>query len=76
MGACGLESGDAVPAAIPVRKMTISITQTLPLIVEWRICDAKEDDRRSLGVEAGQLRGRRHRHRIKDAYGCSEPGMY
>jgi hypothetical protein len=45
MGACGLESGDAVPAAIPVRKMTIGITQTLPLIIEWRICDAKEHDR-------------------------------
>jgi hypothetical protein len=47
MGACGLESGDAVLAAIPVRKMTISITQTLPLIIKWRICDAKEkeDDR-------------------------------
>src|SRR5882762_4444732 len=29
MGACELESGDAVPAAIPIRKMTIGITQTL-----------------------------------------------
>jgi hypothetical protein len=45
MGACELESGDAVPAAIPVRKMTIGITQTLPFIIKWRICDAKEDDR-------------------------------
>jgi transposase len=32
MGACGLESGDAVLAAIPVRKMTIGITQTLLLM--------------------------------------------
>jgi hypothetical protein len=29
MGALELESGDAVPAAIPIRKMTIGITQTL-----------------------------------------------
>src|SRR5437764_2255440 len=29
MGACELESGDTVPAAIPIRKMTLSITQTL-----------------------------------------------
>src|SRR5260221_7582232 len=29
MGACELESGDAVPAAIAIRKMTIGITQTL-----------------------------------------------
>jgi len=45
MGACGLESGDATSVAIPIRKMTISITQTLPLIIEWRICYAKEEDR-------------------------------
>jgi hypothetical protein len=29
MGGCGLESGDAALAAIPIRKMTIGITQTL-----------------------------------------------
>jgi hypothetical protein len=29
MGLCELESGDAVPAAIPIRKMKIGITQTL-----------------------------------------------
>src|SRR3954465_7583199 len=29
MGACELEGGDAVPAAIPIRKMTIGVTQTL-----------------------------------------------
>jgi hypothetical protein len=28
MGACGLESGDVVLAAIPIRKMTIGIAQT------------------------------------------------
>jgi hypothetical protein len=31
MGACKLESGDAVPAAIPIRKMTIGIAQTLDI---------------------------------------------
>jgi hypothetical protein len=30
MGACGLESGDVAQAAIPIRKMTIGIAQTLP----------------------------------------------
>jgi hypothetical protein len=45
MGACGLESGDAASAAIPIRKMTIGITQTLLLIIERRICDAQKDDR-------------------------------
>jgi hypothetical protein len=34
MGRCGLESGDAAPAAIPIRKMTISIAQTLLLVTE------------------------------------------
>jgi hypothetical protein len=29
MGGCGIESGDAALAAIPIRKMTIGITQTL-----------------------------------------------
>jgi hypothetical protein len=32
MGA--LESGDAAPAAIPIRKLTIGIVQTLPLIFD------------------------------------------
>jgi hypothetical protein len=45
MGACGLGSGDAAPATIPIRKMTIGITQTLLLMIEWRICDAQEDNR-------------------------------
>jgi hypothetical protein len=45
MGACELESGDAVPAAIPIRKMTIGIAQTLLPTIGWRICDAQEDDR-------------------------------
>jgi hypothetical protein len=45
MGACGLESGDAASAAIRIRKMTIGITQTLLLMIKWRICDAQEDDR-------------------------------
>src|SRR5438270_538442 len=30
MGACELESGDVASAAIPIRKMTIGIAQTLP----------------------------------------------
>jgi hypothetical protein len=30
MGACELESGDAAPTAILIRKMKISIAQTLP----------------------------------------------
>jgi hypothetical protein len=38
MGACELESGDVALAAIPIRKMTISIAQILPLISDWRIC--------------------------------------
>jgi hypothetical protein len=33
MGACGLEGGDAAPATIPIRKMTIGITQTLLLTI-------------------------------------------
>jgi hypothetical protein len=44
MGACELESGDVTSVAIPIRKMTISITQTLPLIFEWRICYAREKE--------------------------------
>jgi hypothetical protein len=44
MGAFGLESGDAISVAIPIRKMTISITQTLLLTVEWRIYYAKEKE--------------------------------
>src|SRR5712691_9866797 len=75
MGRCGLESGDAAPAAIPIRKMTISITQTLLLIIEWRICHAQEEDRRPPGVKAGQRRGRCHRHRIQDAHGRGQPGL-
>jgi hypothetical protein len=45
MGTCGLESGDVASVAIPIRKMTISITQTLPLTVEWRICYAEEKEK-------------------------------
>jgi hypothetical protein len=45
MGGCELESGDAVPAAIPIRKMTIGIAQTLLPIIGWRFCDAQEDNR-------------------------------
>ena len=41
MGACELESGDAAPAAIPIRKMTIGIAQTLLLVIEWRIAMPK-----------------------------------
>jgi transposase len=41
MGACELESGDVVLAAIPIRKMTIGIAQTLPLIIDWRIAMPK-----------------------------------
>ncbi len=43
MGACELESGDAVLAAIPIRKMTIGIAQTLLPTIRWRICYAQED---------------------------------
>jgi hypothetical protein len=45
MGACELESGDAVLAAIPIRKMTIGITQTLLPTIGRRIYYAQEDDR-------------------------------
>jgi hypothetical protein len=45
MGACELESGDAVLAAIPIRKMTIGIAQTLLPTIEWGICHAQKDDR-------------------------------
>jgi hypothetical protein len=45
MGACELESGDVVLAAIPIRKMTIGIAQTLLPTIEWRICYAQKDDR-------------------------------
>lgn len=37
MGACELESGDVALAAIPIRKMTIGIAQTLLLIIDWTI---------------------------------------
>jgi hypothetical protein len=43
MGACELESGDVVPAAIPIRKMTIGIAQTLLLTFRWRIWYAQEN---------------------------------
>ena len=36
MGTCELESGDVALAAIPIRKMTIGIAQTLLLIIDWR----------------------------------------
>jgi transposase len=42
MGACELESGDVALAAIPIRKMTIGIAQTLLLIIEWRIAMLKK----------------------------------
>jgi transposase len=45
LGACGLESGNAASAAIPIGKMTIGITQTLLLMIEGRICDAQNYDR-------------------------------
>jgi hypothetical protein len=41
MGACVLESGDVALAAIPIRKMTIGIAQTLLLIIDWRIAMPK-----------------------------------
>src|SRR3979411_3029150 len=37
MGACELERCDVALAAIPIRKMTIGIAQTLLLIIDWRI---------------------------------------
>ena len=37
MGTCELESGDVALAAIPIRKMTIGIAQTLLPIIDWRI---------------------------------------
>jgi hypothetical protein len=37
MGRCELESGDVALPAIPIRKMTIGIAQTLLLIIDWRI---------------------------------------
>jgi transposase len=42
MGACELESGDVALAAIPIRKMTIGIAQTLLLIIDWRIAMPKK----------------------------------
>jgi transposase len=42
MGACELESGDVALAAIPNRKMTIGIAQTLLLIINWRIVMPKK----------------------------------
>src|ERR1700686_5521526 len=41
MGTCELESGDVALAAIPIRKMTIGIAQTLLLIIDWRIAMPK-----------------------------------
>src|SRR5258706_14535976 len=41
MGACELESGDVGLAAIPIRKMTIGIAQTLLLIIDGRIAMPK-----------------------------------
>src|SRR6202035_1536068 len=41
MGTCELESGDVALAAIPIRKMTIGIAQTLLLIIDWRIATPK-----------------------------------
>src|SRR6201987_3631009 len=41
MGGCELESGDVALAAIPIRKITIGIAQTLPLITDWRIAMPK-----------------------------------
>jgi len=41
MGACELESGDVALAAIPIRKMTIGVAQTLLLIIDWRIAMPK-----------------------------------
>jgi hypothetical protein len=38
MGACELESGDVALAAIPIRKMTIGIAQTLLLIIGGLLC--------------------------------------
>jgi hypothetical protein len=70
MGACELESSDVALAAIPIKKMTISIAQILPLIIDWRIWHAKEDDRPPTGTEDGQRWGRSYRYRIKDAHGC------
>jgi hypothetical protein len=46
MGGCELESGDAVPAAIPIRKMKIGITQTFRPIIGRRISDGQDDYRR------------------------------
>ena len=42
MGACELENGDVALAAIPIRKMTIGIAQTLLLIIDWRIAMPKK----------------------------------
>lgn len=44
MGVCILESGDAAPATIPIRKMTIGITQTLLRTIEGRML-CQDDDR-------------------------------
>jgi hypothetical protein len=42
MGGCELENGDAVPAVIPIRKMTIGITQTLQPFTGRRSYDAQD----------------------------------
>ena len=70
MGACELESGDVALAAIPIRKMTIGIAQTLLLIIDWRIAMPKRTTGGRPELKAVNVRGRRHRHRIKDAHGC------
>ena len=50
MGACELESGDVALAAIPIRKMTIGVTQTLLPKIGRRITmpDAITGDRPEL----------------------------
>jgi hypothetical protein len=70
MGGCELESGDVALAAIPIRKMTIGIAQTLLLIIDWRIAMPKRTTGDRPELKPGQRWGRRHRHRIKDAHGC------
>src|ERR1700757_5485208 len=41
MGACELERGDVALTAIPIRKTTIGVAQTLLLIIDWRIAMPK-----------------------------------
>src|SRR5713101_5716377 len=66
MVACELESGDVALAAIPIRKMTIGIAQTLLLMTDWRIAMPKrtnlaEAHLRDHPFEAGALDGARRR---------------